>query len=115
MSIEQDHKSWWATLPGIITSLATLITAIGGLLVILNANGYFSPASPKSVDGVLGAHSASGDHDGHLAVGSRSSGNGSKSQFFSGNLANSRQAFNWRLTLMVIMSTVLTAIQSAPE
>jgi hypothetical protein len=37
-----ENKNWWTTLPGIITALATLITAIGGLLVILNSNGYLS-------------------------------------------------------------------------
>lgn len=42
MTTNNDNKSWWTSLQGIITSIATLITAIGGLLVILNVNGYFS-------------------------------------------------------------------------
>jgi hypothetical protein len=45
--------SFWATIPGIITGIATLITAVGGLLVILNSIGFFrhdgDQTSPKTV------------------------------------------------------------------
>ncbi len=44
--------SFWATVPGIITAIATLITAVGGLIVILNSVGFFRHdgeiASPKT-------------------------------------------------------------------
>jgi hypothetical protein len=30
-----DKPSFWATFPGILTGLASLITAIGGILVLL--------------------------------------------------------------------------------
>ena len=39
---KEQNQSWWATLPGIITGMATLITAIGGLIVILNSNGFIN-------------------------------------------------------------------------
>jgi len=34
--------SWWTTLPGILTGIAALLTAIGGLVVGLNQVGMFS-------------------------------------------------------------------------
>ena len=37
-----QNQSWWATFPGVITGMATLITAIGGLLVILNSYGFIN-------------------------------------------------------------------------
>jgi hypothetical protein len=40
-STKGDTQSWWATFPGVITAIATLITALGGLIVILNTNGCF--------------------------------------------------------------------------
>lgn len=48
MTTDSEKNNWWATLPGILTSMATLITAIGGLLVILNVNGYSSRSPDKS-------------------------------------------------------------------
>lgn len=41
-NVDKDSKSWWNTLPGILTGSATLITAIGGFIVILNSNGCFN-------------------------------------------------------------------------
>ena len=40
MAEENDSKrSFWTTLPGILTGLAALVTAIGGLVVALNSSG----------------------------------------------------------------------------
>jgi hypothetical protein len=50
MTDNNENKSWWATLPGIMTATASLITAIGGLLVILNANGYLSQKQKVNSD-----------------------------------------------------------------
>jgi hypothetical protein len=45
----EEHKSFWSTVPGIITAIATLITAIGGFLVVLNQIGVFgSKHDPKA-------------------------------------------------------------------
>lgn len=45
---EKEAKSWWSTIPGTITAIATLITAIGGLIVILQATGVFKSHSSAS-------------------------------------------------------------------
>ncbi len=47
----EEHKSFWTTLPGIITAIATLVTAVGGFLVVLNQVGFFgSKPEPKKED-----------------------------------------------------------------
>jgi len=43
-SITPSKESFWKTLPGIITAIATLVTAVGGFIVILVQLGVFSPA-----------------------------------------------------------------------
>lgn len=44
----EEPKSFWRTIPGIITAIATLITAIGGFLVVLHQVGVFgSKPEPK--------------------------------------------------------------------
>ena len=42
MRNEEKKQSWWSTVPGTITAIATLITAVGGLIVILQSLGVFS-------------------------------------------------------------------------
>ena len=37
-----DEKSFWTTVPGIITGLAAVVTAVTGLIVALNGAGLFS-------------------------------------------------------------------------
>jgi hypothetical protein len=39
----KDRKLFWVTLPGILTGVAAIITAIGGLLVGLNSVGLLNP------------------------------------------------------------------------
>ena len=39
--MEPNSKSWWTTLPGIITSVAGALTAITGLIIALNQAGCF--------------------------------------------------------------------------
>ena len=41
MSDEKTPRSWWSTLPGVLTALGGLLTAVGGLLVILHTLGLF--------------------------------------------------------------------------
>ena len=45
---DKESKSWWSTVPGTITSIATLITAVGGLIIILRSVGVFRPADSSS-------------------------------------------------------------------
>lgn len=37
----ENNKSFWTTLPGILTGIAAIITAIGGILLALNTLGAF--------------------------------------------------------------------------
>ena len=39
MADQGRGPGWWQTLPGIVTAIATLVTAVGGLLVILAQTG----------------------------------------------------------------------------
>lgn len=43
--------SWWATLPGILTAIATVITALTGLLAILAQNGVLGEKSKNFITG----------------------------------------------------------------
>lgn len=49
-----NKKSFWATLPGILTGIAGVITAVGGLLLILHQAGVIRPGppAPKAVASV---------------------------------------------------------------
>jgi len=50
MSDKQDNKSFWTTVPGLLTGCATILTAIGGLVAALYAAGllqvWFPVATP---------------------------------------------------------------------
>jgi hypothetical protein len=41
-------KSWWQTLPGLLTAVAGIITAVTGLLVAVHQAGWFNHASAPS-------------------------------------------------------------------
>jgi hypothetical protein len=43
--------SWWATLPGILTAIAAVITALTGLLAILAQNGVLGEKSKSFITG----------------------------------------------------------------
>jgi hypothetical protein len=49
-AMPEEHKSFWSTIPGIITAIATLITAIGGFLVVLNQIGVFGTKTDPKPD-----------------------------------------------------------------
>lgn len=42
MAGEEAKPAFWSTLPGLITAVAALLTAIGGLVATLAALGVFS-------------------------------------------------------------------------
>lgn len=46
MAEDDPKKSWWHTLPGILTGIAAAITALGGLIVALNETNWFSRQAP---------------------------------------------------------------------
>jgi len=46
---ENDSKSWWQTMPGILTGLAAIITAVTGLMLALNrTSGRSDAVTPSS-------------------------------------------------------------------
>ena len=40
---KEEEKSFWKTLPGILTGIAAVLTALAGLVAALNTAGVFSP------------------------------------------------------------------------
>lgn len=46
---EGDKPSFWQTLPGVLTALATIITAVTGLIVGLVQSGFFKPSPAETV------------------------------------------------------------------
>jgi hypothetical protein len=43
-----ETKSFWATLPGVLTALATVIVAITGLFTALSAVGFIGTKAPET-------------------------------------------------------------------
>lgn len=46
MDMSDATTSFWKTLPGILSALAALITAVGGLITVLYSTGGFRPDVP---------------------------------------------------------------------
>lgn len=46
MSNKNEEKSFWSTVPGILTGIAAIITAISGLIIALNAAGIITIFPP---------------------------------------------------------------------
>lgn len=49
----EGDKSWWTTMPGLLTALAAIITAVGGLVAAVGQAGLFggknsAPAAPSA-------------------------------------------------------------------
>jgi hypothetical protein len=49
MSDEEKGRSWWYTVPGVITSLAAAVTAVVGLVVAIKQAGWFEPESRPAI------------------------------------------------------------------
>lgn len=49
MAEDEPRKSWWHTLPGILTSVTATITALGGLVIAINQTNWFSSPEPDAV------------------------------------------------------------------
>ena len=61
---EGERRSWWSTLPGVLTALAALLTAVSGLVALLVQTGLFGAKSPPTADkgtAVTSAPAAVGD------------------------------------------------------
>jgi hypothetical protein len=48
MTDAANPKSWWQTLPGIITGLTAIVTALAGLVVAIQQTGWLGPGTPTS-------------------------------------------------------------------
>lgn len=48
MSNDDNSKSFWTTLPGILTGVAALLTAVGGLLTTIDWQGHGDGAEPDN-------------------------------------------------------------------
>lgn len=57
---ERKSQSWWSTIPGTITAIATLVTAIGGLIVILQSLGVFKHSQTPRRDSTVSTMPKSG-------------------------------------------------------
>lgn len=55
MADSDGPKSWWQTLPGIITGVTAAITAIAGLVVAVQQTGWFGPKAPATMASSPGA------------------------------------------------------------
>jgi hypothetical protein len=47
--MKEDTTPWWQTLPGVLTGVAAVVTAIGGLILAVKQTGWFDrgPAPPR--------------------------------------------------------------------
>lgn len=54
MADDDPRKSWWHTLPGILTGITATITALGGLVVAINQTDWFSRSEPEPTPPVTG-------------------------------------------------------------
>ena len=45
MTDAENPKSWWQTLPGIITGLTAIVTALAGLVVAIQQTGWLGPGT----------------------------------------------------------------------
>jgi len=50
MNDGSEKKSFWVTLPGILTGIAAIITAVAGLLLILHQVGFFEKDDIETVE-----------------------------------------------------------------
>jgi hypothetical protein len=49
MSDAEKSRGWWQTLPGIITGLTAIVTALAGLVVAIQQTGWFGARTPRDV------------------------------------------------------------------
>lgn len=49
MSEQKTDTSWWQTLPGVLTGIAAVITAVGGVIAVIYQSGFFGKEVSRSV------------------------------------------------------------------
>ncbi|GHD67171.1 hypothetical protein [Jeongeupia chitinilytica] len=55
MDTDSEKGSWWKTLPGVLSGVAAVIAAVGGLVAVLSQSGFFAerkaaPAVPAQAE-----------------------------------------------------------------
>ncbi len=53
MTEETTKKSWWGTMPGVLTALAATITAVGSLVAVLSQSGLIGEKAREAVASVM--------------------------------------------------------------
>lgn len=48
MTEQKTGTSWWQTLPGVLTGIAAVITAVGGMIAVIHQSGLFGKEVPIS-------------------------------------------------------------------
>ena len=48
-------RSWWTTLPGVLTAIAAVLTAVTGLVAVLAQQGVIGGARDKPVEAAMAA------------------------------------------------------------
>lgn len=48
MSEQKTDPSWWQTLPGVLTGIAAVITAVGGAIAVLHQSGLFGKGTSSA-------------------------------------------------------------------
>lgn len=48
MSEQKTGTSWWQTLPGVLTGIAAVITAVGGMIAVIYQSGFLGKEVPSS-------------------------------------------------------------------
>jgi len=74
MANDGTSRSWWQTIPGIITAVTGLVTAIGGLLTILVQVGIIGPGKRSATDADRAAISSATPTAARPSAGERSTG-----------------------------------------
>lgn len=49
MSEQKTGTSWWQTLPGVLTGIAAVITAVGGMIAVIYQSGLLGKEAPSSL------------------------------------------------------------------
>lgn len=89
---DDNNKSWWQTLPGILTGLTALITAVGGLLITLKSLGYIGSEPKKEFHEV--AREAPGTIKTDETREAIAAGSSAKAMSFEGNVGKLEAVFN---------------------
>lgn len=72
MADAEKKQNFWTTLPGILTGIATLLTAATGLLVVMYPHGFAGPK--ESPAAVVGAETAAAARGGSVAASAKPKG-----------------------------------------